>query len=85
MSRVRDGMTGGAAPASPSENVVDGPWPGWKASVLALAGYLVAVAVATWPVFGTFTSAVPGPPSDPLQHFWIIHWSLACLLTGKTP
>src|SRR5207245_2005330 len=78
-------ITGGEVSAPRAEQTVDGPWPGWKASALALAGYLVAVVVATWPVLGSFTTAIPGPLSDPLQHFWILHWSRASLLGGTSP
>ena len=62
-----------------------GRWPGWGVSALALGVYVAAVGVATWPVFGSFTTAFPGPPGDPLQHLWIMRWSRACLLAGRAP
>lgn len=70
----------------PGLDTPTGPrWPGWGTTLLALAGYTGALAVATRPVFTTFTTALPGPLGDPLQHLWIIRWSRSCLLAGRPP
>jgi len=72
-------------PGVGEEGTAAGRWPGWGTSLLALAAYAGALSAATWPVFKTFASALPGPPNDALQHLWIMRWSRACLLEGRSP
>ena len=52
---------------------------------LVAASYLACAAAATYPVVLTFGSAMPGQLSDPLEHLWIMRWSRACLLDGRSP
>ena len=57
------------------------------ATTLALvaASYFACASVATFPVVLTFGSALPGQLTDPLEHLWIMRWSRACLLEGRSP
>jgi hypothetical protein len=68
----------------------DGPperrWPGWAPLALGLVLYVLAVAIATYPVVLTFGSALPGgSPIDSLQHLWLMRWYKSCLLAGRLP
>ena len=49
------------------------------------ASYLACASLATYPVVLTFGSAIPGQLTDPLEHLWIMRWSEACLLDGRSP
>ena len=60
-------------------------WPGWGTSALALAAYAGGGGGRDLAGLRPFDTALPGPPGDPLQHLWIIRWSRACLLEGRSP
>jgi hypothetical protein len=60
-------------------------WPGWRVLAAVAASYLACVSVATFPVVLGFNHAIPGQLTDPLEHLWIIRWSEACLLEGRSP
>ena len=53
--------------------------------MLVALSYLACVSAATYPVVLTFGSAIPGQLTDPLEHLWIMRWSEACLLEGRSP
>ena len=57
------------------------------AATLALvaASYLGCAIAATEPVVRTFGSRLPGQLTDPLEHLWLMRWSRACLLEGRSP
>ncbi len=55
------------------------------AYVLAVAlGYLACLVAATWPACATLSTHLPSLV-DPLQHLWVMRWTRACLLAGRTP
>ncbi len=58
--------------------------PGWRTTAVVAAFYLGCLAVATWPAFASFGSALPSRV-DPLAHLWTMRWNKSCLLEGKLP
>jgi hypothetical protein len=60
-------------------------WPGVRVLGLVAVSYLACVAVATFPVVISIGSQLPGEMTDPLEHLWILRWSRACLLEGRSP
>ena len=52
---------------------------------LVAGSYLGLACVATYPVARTFGSELPGQLTDPLEHLWLMKWSRACLIEGRSP
>ena len=52
---------------------------------LVAVSYLACVAVATYPAVLSIGTQLPGELTDPLEHLWILRWSRACLLEGRSP
>ncbi len=46
--------------------------------------YALCVAVATWPVVATFSTALPSH-IDALAHLWTMRWYKTCLIEGRSP
>ncbi len=60
-------------------------WPGGPTLALVALSYLACAAAATDPVIRTFATAMPGQLADPMEHLWILRWSKACLIEGRSP
>ena len=52
---------------------------------VAAVAYFAFAAAATYPVILTFGSELPGQLTDPLEHLWLMRWSRACLVEGRSP
>jgi hypothetical protein len=47
--------------------------------------YAACVAVATYPAVKNFRAAFPAALPDPAMHLWVMRWTKACLLAGRSP
>src|SRR5882672_3390117 len=52
--------------------------------LVVAAFYSVSVAIATYPVVKTFSTALPSH-IDALAHLWTMRWYKTCLLEGRFP
>ena len=57
---------------------------GWPAHLLALAGYLLATLLWTWPLALEWTSAIPGDSFDGWQNYWNLWWLKLALVDRIT-
>ena len=53
--------------------------------VLVSLSYFACASAATYPAVLRFSSEIPGDLTDPLEHLWLMRWSRACLLEGRSP
>ncbi len=79
------GESPGADPELPIDEQAPPRWPRMTTLLLVAASYLAFASMATYPVVLTFGSEMPGQLTDPLEHLWIMRWSRACLLDGRSP